>query len=113
MAKENTGLGYDRIVGALSNLGHQISGPSEEHPAPSRDRSGPEAEPDHHVEGFLSTHMNVLTGCDFFTVEVLTWRGLVTQRGVVSVNLQQLSASLFGRSFHGGRCQRRERLVLS
>src|SRR5262249_1141887 len=23
-------------------------------------------------------HMNVLAGCDFFTVEVLSWRGLVT-----------------------------------
>ena len=27
---------------------------------------------------FISAHMNVLAGADFFTVEVLTWRGLVT-----------------------------------
>ena len=27
---------------------------------------------------FFSAHMAVLTGVDFFTVEVLTWRGLAT-----------------------------------
>jgi putative transposase len=27
---------------------------------------------------FLAAHMNVLARCDFFTVEVLSWRGLVT-----------------------------------
>jgi hypothetical protein len=26
----------------------------------------------------LAAHLNVLAGCDFFTVEVLSWRGLVT-----------------------------------
>ena len=27
---------------------------------------------------FIRRHMDVLAGTDFFTVEVLTWRGLVT-----------------------------------
>jgi hypothetical protein len=27
---------------------------------------------------FIRTHMAVLAGIDFFTVEVLTWRGLAT-----------------------------------
>jgi hypothetical protein len=27
---------------------------------------------------FIRSHMAVLAGIDFFTVEVLTWRGLVT-----------------------------------
>ena len=27
---------------------------------------------------FIRPHMDVLAGTDFFTVEVLTWRGLVT-----------------------------------
>lgn len=27
---------------------------------------------------FIAAHMNVVAGADFFTVEVLSWRGLVT-----------------------------------
>jgi hypothetical protein len=27
---------------------------------------------------FIRSHLDVLAGADFFTVEVLTWRGLVT-----------------------------------
>src|SRR5688572_14613075 len=79
MARENTGWGYDRIVGALANLGHHVSHQTvgnilRRHdivPAPKRSQTTTWKE-------FIRRHMDVLAGADFFTVEVLTWRGLVT-----------------------------------
>jgi putative transposase len=71
--------GYDRIVGVLANLGHHISDQTvgnilRRHdiaPAPRRSQTTTWKE-------FIRRHMDVLAGTDFFTVEVLTWRGLVT-----------------------------------
>ena len=79
VARENRGWGYDRIVGALANLGHRLSDQTvgnilRRHniaPAPERTRTTTWKE-------FIRTHLDVLAGTDFFTVEVLTWRGLVT-----------------------------------
>ena len=76
MAQENTGWGYDRIVGALANLGYHLSDQTvgnilRRHgiaPAPKRSRTTS-------WKDFISAHMDVLAGADFFTVEVLTWRG--------------------------------------
>jgi hypothetical protein len=64
---------------ALANLGYQISDRTvgnilRRHniePAPERSRATTWNE-------FIRSHMDVLAGVDFFTVEVLTWRGLVT-----------------------------------
>jgi Homeodomain-like domain len=78
-ARENRGWGYDRIVGALSNLGHPISDQTvgnilRRHnlaPAPERSRTTTWKE-------FIQSHIDVLAGADFFTVDVLTWRGLLT-----------------------------------
>ena len=79
MAKENPGWGYDRIVGALANLGHIVSDQTvgnvpRRHglaPAPKRSQNTT-------WKDFITSHMAVLAGVDFFTVEVLTWRGLAT-----------------------------------
>jgi hypothetical protein len=78
-ARENRSWGYNRIVGALANLGHKVSDQTvgnvlRRHniaPAPKRSRTTTWKE-------FIQSHMEVLAGADFFTVEVLTWRGLVT-----------------------------------
>jgi len=78
-ARENRSWGYDRIVGALANLGHQVSDQTvgnilrRHHiaPAPQRSRTTTWKE-------FIQSHVEVLAGADIFTVEVLTWRGLVT-----------------------------------
>ena len=78
-ARDNRGWGYERIVGALANLGHAISDRTvgnilRRHniaPAPERARTTTWKE-------FIRSHLEVLAGADFFTVEVLTWRGLVT-----------------------------------
>jgi len=79
LARENRGWGYNRIVGALANLGYQVSDQTvgnilRRHdiaPAPERSRTTTWKE-------FIKSHMDVLAGADFFTVHVLTWRGLVT-----------------------------------
>ena len=79
MARENPGWGYDRIVGALANLGHEISDQTvgnilKRHGVPT----APERK---HTTGwadFIRAHMAVLAGTDFFSVEVLTLRGLAT-----------------------------------
>src|SRR5437879_2063677 len=79
MARENRSWGYDRIVGALANLGHTISDQTvgnilKRHglpPAPERKTSTTWKE-------FIRTHMEVLVATDFFTAEVWTLGGLVT-----------------------------------
>lgn len=79
MARENRGWGYDRIAGALSNLGSVVSDQTvgnilKRHgiaPAPKRSQTVS-------WRDFIASHMEVLAGTDFFTVEILTWRGLVT-----------------------------------
>jgi len=78
MAKENPSWGYDRIVGALKNLGHQLSDQTvgnilRRHglsPAPKRKRAIS-------WKDFIRSHMEVLVGTDFFTVEVLTLKARV------------------------------------
>ena len=78
-ARENRSWGYDRIVGALANLGHDVSDQTvgnvlKRHglePAPERERKGTWKE-------FIDRHRDVMWATDFFTVEVPSWRGLVT-----------------------------------
>ena len=83
MAKENPGWGYDRIVGAMANLGHRLSDQTvgnilRRHglsPAPKRKQAIS-------WKDFIRAHMEVLVGTDFFTVEVLTLKGLVTRERI-------------------------------
>ena len=79
MARENSSWGYDRIAGALANLGHQVSDQTignilQRHGI----ASAPKRSQNTTWKDFIAAHMAVLSGADFFTVEVLTWRGLVT-----------------------------------
>src|SRR5262249_27480126 len=79
LAQENRSWGYDRIVGALANLGYTISDQTvgnilKRHgipPAPERKMTTTWKE-------FIRTHMDVLVATDFFTAEVWTLGGLVT-----------------------------------
>src|SRR5215217_6073015 len=67
MAQENSGWGYDRIVGALSNLGHVVSDqtvgntPRRHGIAPVPKRSQTTT-----WKNFIRSHMDVLAGIDFF-----------------------------------------------
>ena len=101
MARENSGWGYDRIVGALANLGHYVSDQTvgnvlRRHgiePAPKRRQNSTWRE-------FIQSHMAVLAGIDFFTVEVLTWRGLVTYYVLFFIHLESRRVNLAGITRH-------------
>src|SRR5215471_8634944 len=79
IAQENRSWGYDRIVGALANLGLTVSAQTvgnvlKRHgiaPAPERKTTTTWKE-------FIRTHLDVLVATDFFTAEVWTLGGLVT-----------------------------------
>ena len=79
IAKESPTLGYDRIQGALANLGHRISDTTAANilkahgiePAPDRRRQST-------CKTFLAAHWDVLASVDFTTIEVWTRSGLVT-----------------------------------
>ena len=45
---------------------------------------------------FIRRHMDVLAGTDFFTVEVLTWRGLVTYYVLFFIHLESRRVSIAG-----------------
>ncbi len=78
-ASENPTWGYDRIQGALANVGYHISDQTvgnvlKEHgiePAPDRKRQTT-------WKTFLKAHWDVLAAIDFTAVEVWTKSGLVT-----------------------------------
>ena len=77
-ARENVTWGYDKIQGALANLGHTISDQTvgnilKDHgiePVPERKRQTTWAT-------FLKAHWDVLGSIDFTTIEVWTKGGLV------------------------------------
>ncbi len=78
MARANPGWGYTRIRGALYNLGHEIGRNTIKRilldnglePAPERGKKTS-------WETFLKSHWGVIAATDFFSVEVLTLKGLV------------------------------------
>src|SRR6266568_4147141 len=79
MAQDNRSWGYDRIVGALANLGYTVSDQTvgnmlKRHGLPT----APERKTTTTWKAFIRTHMEVLVATDFFTAEVWTLGGLVT-----------------------------------
>ena len=101
MARENPSWGYDRIVGALANLGHGVSDQTvgnvlRRHglaPAPQRKRTTTWA-------AFIRTHLTVLAGTDFFSVEVFTLRGLVTYYVLFFIHLETRRVNIAGITVH-------------
>ena len=79
IAEENPTWGYDRIVGALSNLGYKVSDQTIGNvlkrngipPIPNRSN-------DTTWSNFIRNHQDIIAACDFFTTEVITPFGLIT-----------------------------------
>ena len=79
IVEENSSWGYDRVAGALSNLGHDIS---DETVGNILRRNGvppaPRRKPDIPWSEVIERHRKVIAACDFFTAEVFTPTELVT-----------------------------------
>ncbi len=79
MALDNPSWGYTRIQGAMANLGHQVGRSTIANilkengidPAPARDAHT-------RWSTFLKAHWECLKATDFLSVEVLTFKGLIT-----------------------------------
>src|SRR5437870_304520 len=101
LAQENRSWGYDRIVGALANLGYTISDQTvgnilKRHglpPAPERKTTTTWKE-------FIRTHMDVLVATDFFTAEVWTKAGLVTYYVLFFIHLASRKVHVAGVTPH-------------
>jgi transposase InsO family protein len=96
MARENT-WGYTRIRGALKNLGHEIGRNTIKRillesgidPAPERGRRMSWAT-------FIKAHLGAIVGMDFFTVEVVTWLGLVRYHVLFAIDIASRKVENFG-----------------
>ncbi len=78
IAGENPGFGYTRLRDALRGLGREISRSTIKRillkrglePAPERSKRVP-------WKTFLKAHWGAIAAADFFSVELMTWHGLV------------------------------------
>lgn len=97
MAQEIRRWGYDRIAGALANLGYTSSDQTVGNilkrqaipPAPEREKTTTWQE-------FIRTHMDVLVATDCFTTEVWTWCGLVTYYVLFFIRLDTREVQVAG-----------------
>ena len=97
MAKENSSWGYTRICGALANMGHEVGRNTvkrilAEHgiePAPARDKRTP-------WSTFVKAHWGAIAATDFFTVEVLTARGLIRYFVLFVIDLETRRVEIAG-----------------
>ena len=101
MAQENRSWGYDRIVGALANLGYTISDQTvgnilKRHGLPP----APERKTTTTWKAFIRTHLDVLVATDFFTAEVWTLGGLVTYYVLFFIHLGSRQVHIAGITPH-------------
>ncbi len=97
MAAANPGWGYTRLRGALWNLGHdlgrntikRILADAGIEPAPERGKRTT-------WKTFLKAHWGAIAAMDFFTVEVLTWRGLVRYFVLFAIDLKTRRVHIAG-----------------
>ena len=97
MARDNTSWGYDRIQGALANLGHIVAPNTVKNilkrrgiePAPQRQK---------HTswKKFLKAHWEVMAATDFFTIEVWSHRGLATYYVLFVIHLSTRCVNIVG-----------------
>lgn len=103
MARENETWGYTRLRGALKNLGREVGRNTikrilHEHgidPAPDRGKRMP-------WSTFINAHLGVLVGMDFFTVEAVTWLGLVRYHVLFAIDVATRKVEILGLAVNPG-----------
>jgi len=101
IATENKTWGYDKIVGALANLGHVVCDQTVGNilkrngipPATERKKTTTWNE-------FVRSHLDVLAATDFLTVEAWTPRGLVTHYVLIFMHLATRKVHVAGITPH-------------
>jgi putative transposase len=96
-ARENRNWGYDRISGALKNLGHRVSDATianvlKRHGLPPAAKRKKETT----WREFINSHMDLLVATDFFTTEVWSRFGLVTYYILFFIHLGTRKAHIAG-----------------
>jgi transposase InsO family protein len=102
MASENS-WGYTRIKGALKNLGHEVGRNTIKRilqengidPAPVRGKRMSWAT-------FIKAHLGVVVGMDFFTVEAMTWLGLVRYHVLFAIDIASRKVEILGIAVNPG-----------
>ena len=97
MARANPTWGYTRIRGALHNLGHELGRSTIQsiladggiEPAPERGKRGSWA-------AFLKAQWGSVAATDFFSVEVLTWSGIVRYHVFFAIDLKTRAVAIAG-----------------
>jgi putative transposase len=101
IARENRSWGYDRIAGALANLGVMVS---DQTVGNVLKRHGIAPAPERKItitwKEFIRTHMDVLVATDFFTTEVWTLGGLVTYYVLFFIHLSSRQVQVAGVTPH-------------
>ena len=100
-AEENPDWGYDRIQGALANLGHVICDETVGNilrrngipPAPERRKNSTWTD-------FIRAHRDAMAGMDFFTTEVITNEGLLTVYVLFVIRLASREVHVAGLTPH-------------
>ena len=83
-----TRWGYTRIQGALKNLGHKVGRTTVANILKKHGLDGADIRREKNTwRTFLKSHWDCLAALDFFTVEVLTLRGLVTYYVLLAMEL--------------------------
>ena len=97
MASENPGWGYTRIRGALWNVGHEIGRNTIKRIlAANGIDSAPERGKRMSWETFLRSHWGAIAATDFFSVEVLTARGLIRYLVLFVIDLKTRRIEIAG-----------------
>ena len=101
MVKENRSWGYDRIAGALTELGYDISDQTVGNILKRRGLpSAPDRQKTTTWKEFIRVHMEVLWATDFFSTEVWTLGGLVTFYVLFFIKLDTREVRIAGVTAH-------------
>jgi hypothetical protein len=101
--RARTAGGYTRIKGALKNLGHEV-GLNTIKRILQENGVDPAPEPEKRMSWatFIKAHLGVIVGMDFFTVEAMTWLGLVRYHVLFAIDIASRKVEILGIAVNPG-----------